>query len=220
MDERELSDYAWLEWARAQDIFPGKSLFGDGISPDDIDQGGLGNCWFLAAISAIAEKPGRMEKVFLQKENYLNQAGIYGFNFFTLGVPHTVVIDDYLPVETDSRGKKGTVFTSIGDDSSLWGPLIEKAFAKYWGNYGHIVGGASQMAVRTMLGGVHMSHDHASMTIDQIWEILHENAQTDTILTAGSNGESDEHKNTSGLVEGHAYTILKTVILSNKAKLV
>ena len=65
MDERELSDYAWLEWARAQDIFPGKSLFGDGISPDDIDQGGLGNCWFLAAISAIAEKPGRMEKVFL-----------------------------------------------------------------------------------------------------------------------------------------------------------
>lgn len=29
----------------------------------------------------------------------------------------------------------------MGDDSSLWGPLIEKAFAKYWGNYGHIVGG-------------------------------------------------------------------------------
>lgn len=51
------------------------------------------------------------------------------------------------------------------------------------------------MAVRTMLGGVHMSHDHASMTIDQIWEILHEHAQTDTILTAGSKGESDEHKN-------------------------
>ena len=58
------------------------------------------------------------------------------------------------------------MFAHMGDDSSLWGPLIEKAFAKYWGNYGHIVGGASQMAVRTMLGGVHMTHHHKTMTID------------------------------------------------------
>ena len=65
MDEQELRDYAFLEWARAQDILPGRTLFGNGISPDDINQGSLGNCWFLAAISAIAEKPGRMEKVFL-----------------------------------------------------------------------------------------------------------------------------------------------------------
>jgi len=64
----------------------------------------------------------------------------------------------------------------MGDDSSLWGPLIEKAFAKYWGNYGHIVGGASQMAVRTMLGGVFESHDHASMKKEQVWQILHTNA--------------------------------------------
>jgi len=40
-------------------------MFGDGISADDIIQGDLGNCWFLAAASALAEWPGRLEKIFL-----------------------------------------------------------------------------------------------------------------------------------------------------------
>jgi len=85
-------------WERANTAFPGSSLFGDGISPDDIRQGGLKNSWFLAAASGVAEVPGRMEKVFVNKVNPLNSQGIYGVNFYTLGMPHTVIVDDYLPL--------------------------------------------------------------------------------------------------------------------------
>ena len=58
-----------VEWVRIRDKFPpseGYSLWGENGVPTvhDIIQGDLGNCWFIAAASALAEKPGRIEKLF------------------------------------------------------------------------------------------------------------------------------------------------------------
>ena len=61
-----------------------------------MNQGGVGNCWFIAAASSVAEVPGRLEKVFLNTDTKLNEAGIYAVNLYTLGVPHTVIVDDYM----------------------------------------------------------------------------------------------------------------------------
>jgi hypothetical protein len=36
------------------------SIFDGGISPNDIEQGELGDCYFLAVLSSIAEKPDRI----------------------------------------------------------------------------------------------------------------------------------------------------------------
>jgi hypothetical protein len=55
-------------------------------------------------------------------------------------------------LKDDWEGKKKTVFTNLADDGALWAPLIEKSFSKFWGNYGHISGGDSVMAVRTLMG--------------------------------------------------------------------
>lgn len=103
-------------WKRVSDIFPNKTLFGKGISPDDIKQGGLGNCWFMSAASAIAEKPGRLDQAFATRENTLNKNGIYAFNFWTLGIPHTVIIDDYLPLVPDGQGNFKTQFAKLSTD--------------------------------------------------------------------------------------------------------
>ena len=49
-------------WTRASVAFPGKTLWGTkGITPYDMTQGEVGNCWFIAAVSALAETKGRVE---------------------------------------------------------------------------------------------------------------------------------------------------------------
>ena len=94
-------------WKRASVAFPKKTLFGEhGITPHDIKQGEIGNCWFVSAASALAEEKGRLESVFLNSEVSAN--GIYGVQFYTLGVPHTVIVDDFLPLFEEGDGKFAT----------------------------------------------------------------------------------------------------------------
>lgn len=54
----------------------------------------------ISALTAIAETPGRVEKLFLNTENRQSPAGVYAVNIYTLGFPMTVMIDDFLPVIT------------------------------------------------------------------------------------------------------------------------
>ena len=50
--------------------------------------------------SVVAQKPGRLEKVFHNDE--LSPNGIYAVDFFVLGVAVTVYVDDIIPL--DDRG--------------------------------------------------------------------------------------------------------------------
>ncbi len=43
-------------------------LFSDGISPHDIRQGGLGDCWLCGDIAAAAVFPEIIQNVFYQKK--------------------------------------------------------------------------------------------------------------------------------------------------------
>ena len=76
----------------------GFSLWGEtGIRPGDVDQGQIGDCWFISAASALAEDYERLERVFLNTEASTS-VGIYALNFYALGVPITITIDDLVPV--------------------------------------------------------------------------------------------------------------------------
>ena len=99
-----------------------------------------------------------MEKVFINTETNAN--GIYGVDFYTLGVPHTVIVDDLLPLSASGDGTHATQLAAIGADGSLWGPILEKAFAKYHGNWLHIEGGVPAMATKTIYGAPAKYIDH------------------------------------------------------------
>ena len=43
-----------------------------------------------------------------------------------------IIIDDYLPLQKDGGS---TIYAEVGADGAIWGPVLEKAFAKFHGNY-------------------------------------------------------------------------------------
>lgn len=62
---------------------------------NDIYQGGLGDCYFLAAISAIGTNKNRLDYTMLTEN--INDAGVFAMKVYVKGVPTVVVVDDYIP---------------------------------------------------------------------------------------------------------------------------
>eukprot|EP00828_Plagiopyla_frontata_P014260 TRINITY_DN1876_c0_g1_i3.p2 TRINITY_DN1876_c0_g1~~TRINITY_DN1876_c0_g1_i3.p2 ORF type:complete len:261 (-),score=27.10 TRINITY_DN1876_c0_g1_i3:1164-1946(-) len=98
-----------------------------GIEPDDIKQGQLGDCYFLASLSAIAEFPSRIKRIFVTRK--INNFGIYSVKLCHFGEWKTVVVDDYFPCNYS-----GPAFTR-GNSNEIWVLVLEKAWAKLYGSY-------------------------------------------------------------------------------------
>jgi hypothetical protein len=56
----------------------------------------------------------------------------------------------------------------------MWGPILEKAFAKYTGNFQHMQGGQMGDGVRMLTGAPYEMHMHkdAKWTADTLWAEL------------------------------------------------
>jgi calpain-15 len=157
------------DWFEAK--YPDRTLFGENklpadITPEDIRQGYIGNCWIMAAISSVAEVPGRIDSNFVTKT--LNDEGIYAVKLYSLGVPFTQIVDDYLPIWNGYQ----PVFANIGFDDSLWGALTEKVFAKWYGNYEHTIAGWMKHAVTALNGSPVDEFWHHNHNKDEIWNYL------------------------------------------------
>ena len=136
---------------------------------------------------------------------------------YALGVPHTVVVDDLLPVSPYG----GLLLADKGDDGSLWSAILEKAFAKYWGNYRHTVGGMPNMAIRTLLGSPSKVYRMPGDDKATVWKAMSEAASAGDIITCTTPGAGDHDvKHPNGLAHSHAYTVIGVVTLSNGVDLV
>ena len=217
-----------IEWKRAYDAFDKneRTLWGkNGISPADINQGSLSNCWFLAAASALsATHPDLIQQVFINgKTNQLNRQGLYFMNFWSLGVPSTIFVDDFLPLRkvAGTNGGYQAFFARLPADGSMWPLFLEKAFAKHHGNYSHIEIGDPSSAVMALTGAPAQLHFHdEDNTMEQIWTKLQKHFAAGDIVNTGSAPGSDTTTDESGLPQGHAYTVLDVLKLSNGVRLV
>ena len=66
---------------------------------------------------------------------------MYFMNFWALGVPSTVYVDDYLLLQDLGNGKHKGFFANAAADGSMWPLFLEKGFAKLHGNYMHLAAG-------------------------------------------------------------------------------
>ena len=124
---------------------------------DDVRQGSVGNCWFLAALSIIASaasKQGTQDDTLQRTPPYslfnpprFSPWGVYCVNLHICGNWRSFLVDDYFP--TTPVGK---VAYAKGARKQLWVGLLEKAAAKAAGCYEALHGGTFREAFGMLTG--------------------------------------------------------------------
>lgn len=96
-----IEEWSTFDWVRASDIpelvdEEGRlRIFPDNIEPSDIRQGFLSDCYFLSALSVLAERQDRIRKLFVSDQ--VNMQGIFGMYFTKNGARVEVIVDDFIP---------------------------------------------------------------------------------------------------------------------------
>jgi len=134
-------------------------LFHDGVTASDVAQGGLGDCWLVAAIAALSEFPGLIQRIFVTKET--SPLGRYSLRLYDISLQSesgaakgkfvTITVDDLLPCKADGGFPK-PLFMNMNSDGEIWPLLIEKALAKWTGSYENLDGGYPAWALSTLTG--------------------------------------------------------------------
>ncbi|XP_068130170.1 calpain-5-like [Hyperolius riggenbachi] len=209
-----------VEWKRPQELVRSPHLFAGTISPLDLQQGSLGNCWFMAAASCLAKDssiwkkviPSPQEQEWPRPGSTAHHCGIFRFRFWRFGHWVEVVIDDRLPT---SGGE--LIFCRPGRKSDVfWCPLLEKAYAKLIGSYEALDGGSTGEALIDFTGGVsepidileqNLSTDEEKKKLFKAMEKAHSRSSLICSSIRPSPNHSIEEVLSSGLVTGHAYSV-------------
>lgn len=230
-----------VEWRRASDIgaVSGQSLstvvFADDLDPDDIVQGQVGDCYFLAALASLASA----ENDHLLKDLIIEDGmdmGIFGIKLFMNGHWVTVIVDDWFPCIQDDSGVWQPLFARSNHHSNktdetvveLWVMVFEKAWAKLHGSYQAIEGGFTDDALNYLTGGRAFRFDFSpgSDDWDHMVSLLKRGSEHETkmafltaeISTAG--GHSSAELLSRGLCAGHAYSVLDAIELPTGERLI
>lgn len=181
-----------------------------GYDADDIQQGGLGDCWFISAMSIVANQGTLYMDKIMAKGNA--EVGIYAIKFQQGGRDRTVIIDDQLPVNRGSPAK--LTFCHARDRKELWPALLEKAYAKLNGSYEALDGGRVDDGLSDLTGGIQsfieLSDLGPGASDGTLWHTLKSNMAAGFLMGCGSNSGSDTNI-IRGIAQGHAYSILKVM---------
>lgn len=194
---------------------------------DDISQGSLGDCYFMAA-AAMAATVGNEKgdgKHIARKVLPIDatpDAGIFPLTFFSGDGPKRIYIDSYLPQKNQSGGYYN-LFAKLGHDGAYWVPMFEKAWAKFNGNFNQIVGGSEGEAMYALTGAPYHAmikydperqsrrYSNNFDTFDELWSAINGAFEKGYTVSVGTKGNGDDSLSTSsGMAQSHAYQVLGT----------
>lgn len=173
-----------LTWKRIKDILP-DAIFANGtISPSDILQGSLGDCYLLSALASLAEQDYRVKSLFPKLD--INPNGFYMARILHNGVLQEVLIDDYFPV--NSSGKVG--FAQPSAEKEVWVMILEKCWAKLYGSYADIIGGLPDEVLHAFSTApvFYRSIGTTKEKQDTLWNEIFDNFGKGALLCCGTKG--------------------------------
>lgn len=200
---------------RQYKFLPGKEIMKDlqvvvdGIDPSDIFQGALGDCYYLSAISAVAEYGHRIGRILIETQP--NEKEVFGIALCICGIWKMIILDDYFTI------RKSKITFCHSQDAEIWAMLLEKAYAKAYRGYWNIgTGGFAEDALKDLTGApAEYIPIRENGDLEELWKILEKADREENIMVIGSRGEG-EQTNEQGIVSGHAYTLIGVHTLHNE----
>ena len=214
-------------WKRLSEVFPSNSIvkISDAMRKDkkllfeDIEQGDLGDCYFLCVLCAMCEFPDKIIDLFPSNTGVIKN-GVIEVLLFIHGIPTKICIDDYLPFitfEDDDPDTPDPTFPCFAKVSSisgnLWPSILEKVWAKLNITYSGIAKGSCGEAFEVLFPAPVVSFDHQIHSADLIWEKTMKADEDNYLICADISEEGRSQTfltllTKMGLISNHAYTVI------------
>lgn len=185
------------------------------IQFDDVEQGAIGDCFLVAALSAA---------VYVDKENILrngmirevqNQQGLvthYAVRFYDAwGVPQDVELDADLVRKGSKVTYARSTDTRVGNEE-WWVSLVEKAYTQWHGGYTKVGEGGWAGDVMQALSGSTATYRKMSYLSDAtMYTSIRTSIDANKAVVAGTFGKDDGVDYTgTNIYAWHAYSVLDT----------
>lgn len=198
-----------LKWTQAINIYGEQmKLFSNETQKLEIShvyQGKLGDCYLLSAIVSLCQlHPLLIFNLFMTKE--LNSQGIYEVRLCYGGEWIKVQVDDHIPLnDTEDRAKY-----TYSKKSILWPTIIEKAYAKLYGDYLTLKRGKAENALTDLTGmptkRIELKSIWKKVKTGEFYYQIQKYTEKKYPMSTSTNPNINKDK--IGLGKGHAYSLL------------
>jgi len=181
---------------------------------DDVQQGELGDCWFLSSLAAMAEfQGGRLVQRLLPEQKSFSETGVYLVRLWLGGCWRDTIVDDRLPCMGNGRSTYYQLAYCSTRQCQLWASIIEKGFAKACGSYQAIAGGEAEEALTVLTGWPCQTilFDQEDFDSDILWATMCTSRDAKflmTVSTSSGKSRSEQDIRAAGLVPNHAYSLI------------
>mmetsp|Transcript_22824 Transcript_22824/g.53339 ORF Transcript_22824/g.53339 Transcript_22824/m.53339 type:complete len:484 (-) Transcript_22824:85-1536(-) len=208
----------------------------DGIEPNDLLMGSVGDSNFLAAIAVLAEFPSVVRNLFVKNSHKdlqkLPRDGTYVLRLYDHSRKgfRDLLVDEYVPYHPET----GRFFFAQPHGNELWVLMLEKAMAKLLGNYSALAHVNCGTAFRALTGETDQRHwqrrgkewsesklkegetsfpVETSLQVKEgeaFFEVLKEYHSKNYLMCAQANqaeNGNDGKERKDGLVDGHCYSL-------------
>jgi len=188
-----------------------------GFGANDINQGSIGDCWFLSALSVVSHnRPELLKRLIHEDTRELGNKGNYILRFYKARKQKIVMVDDFFPCISEKD--KRSLFCQLAPNDEgfveFWPLLFEKAYAKIHNGYVNLDGGRPEHAIVDLTNGISENivfeeeEFEETVTDGSFWTKLESAAKNRHLMCSSSQGKSDANINENGIVEAHAYSVL------------